>query len=341
MNGKAQTVTGLVDVSELGNVLMHEHILCDFTPPSRRDPNEPATEITLGNRWDAEYRWRELPGLRRLDSKPDAIEEMERMAVDGCRTVVELSIPGIGTDHTGLRDVAQQTGVNIIRGCGRYTHPFTPHDDLETGIDELAARFIEELEVAAGSDGVRAGIIGEMGNSWPWEESEKRALKAAFVTQQHCGAAVTIHPGMHPDSVFAIAEFAARNGAIPNRTVIDHIDRRIYDPEDMFRLAGMGVVLEFDLFGVEASVADQPERWRTVSDHWRVDRILELIARGHGEQIVVSHDIVSPTRFAKYGGHGYCHINRNVVPLMKRRGVSDQDLEDILVTTPAKLLAFL
>jgi len=42
---KVQTVTGLIDPAALGRVLMHEHVLCDITPPALKAKNDPGPEI--------------------------------------------------------------------------------------------------------------------------------------------------------------------------------------------------------------------------------------------------------------------------------------------------------
>jgi phosphotriesterase-related protein len=54
----------------------------------------------------------------------------------------------------------------------------------------------------------------------------------------------------------------------------------------------------------------------------------------------MSSDICERTRLCRYGGHGYAHILGNVVPLMRRRGFTEAELETILVRTPARLLTF-
>ena len=41
----------------------------------------------------------------------------------------------------------------------------------------------------------------------------------------------------------------------------------------------------------------------------------------------------------RYGGDGYAHILENVVPLMRRKGVSEDEIEAILVRNPARILA--
>jgi len=121
------------------------------------------------------------------------------------------------------------------------------------------------------------------------------------------------------------------------RTIISHIDRTIFDTERLFRLADSGCVVEFDLFGQESSYyrladIDMP------NDALRLRAIRALIERGHLERVVVSHDICYQTRLVAFGGHGYGHIFANVVPMMRRRGFSEAEIQAIVVDTPRRLL---
>ena len=72
----------------------------------------------------------------------------------------------------------------------------------------------------------------------------------------------------------------------------------------------------------------------------RITTIRALIDAGHGDRIVVSHDICQRTRQVEFGGHGYGHVFRNVVPMMRRRDFEEDEIDAILVSTPARLLAF-
>ncbi|WP_410053107.1 hypothetical protein [Bradyrhizobium sp. SZCCHNR1039] len=65
-----------------------------------------------------------------------------------------------------------------------------------------------------------------------------------------------------------------------------------------------------------------------------------LLDRGYGDQLVISHDIFSKTRLLRYGGHGYQHIYANILPFMRRRGISDEQIRSMMVDTPRRLLTF-
>ncbi|MBK8057119.1 MAG: hypothetical protein IPK33_04295 [Gemmatimonadetes bacterium] len=103
-----------------------------------------------------------------------------------------------------------------------------------------------------------------------------------------------------------------------------------------FRLADAGLVLEFDLSAWRRRTAScRTSTCPTIQV--RVATLGRLKARGHLGQIAISQDICYRSRLTALGGHGYGHVFRNVVPLMRRRGFSDAATHQILVATPARL----
>ena len=41
-----------------------------------------------------------------------------------------------------------------------------------------------------------------------------------------------------------------------------------------------------------------------------------------------------------YGGHGYDHIPRRIVPMMRSMGMSKKQIDALTIDNPAKFLAF-
>ncbi|MDP6787479.1 MAG: hypothetical protein QF830_07715 [Rhodospirillales bacterium] len=337
LRGKVQTVRGLIEPKELGPTLMHEHVVCDFTLPAQRAAADEAAEITLETVWEINYHWVDAPGNRRLLDRDVAVREMTRMVEAGGRSVVEVSTRPMILDPEGLRLVSERSGAHLVRGCGRYLEEFMDADEMERGVDDLAAEIV--ADVTEGS-APRAGIIGEIGCSWPWTEAERRSMQAAVIAQQETGAALTIHPGRHPDAPFEIMAFVKSAGADISRTVMDHTERRLFDIADILRLADTGCVVEFDLFGMETSHFAQARDVDLSGDGARLTAIRALIDAGHGDRVVISHDICQRTRQVEFGGHGYGHIYRNIVPMMRRRDFGEDEIDAILVDTPARLLTF-
>jgi phosphotriesterase-related protein len=346
LKGKVQTVLGPIDPAQLGPTLMHEHLLTDFTPFARRP--EYNVPITLENRYQMDYDWPDAPGNRWLLDRDVATREMQRLHRDGGRTLVEVSIEQMVIDPEGLRLVAERTGMHIIRGVGRYIQEFLDEAEQARGVDAIVKTYIHEIRNGHADTGIKAGLIGEIGSSWPWTEPERRSMQAAVIAQQETGACLTIHPGRSEAAPFEILEFVKTAGADLTRTIMDHIERRLFSIDDMLRLADSGITLEFDTFGWECSrfahgvSADGTERADIdpASDGVRVTAIRRLIDAGHLDRIVISHDIGWRTRQAEFGGHGYGHIFRNVVPMMRRRGFTEAEVTAILVRNPARLLTF-
>ncbi|GAJ22855.1 unnamed protein product, partial [marine sediment metagenome] len=102
-------------------------------------------------------------------------------------TIVDASNIGCGRDPTALVRIAQATGLNIIMGSGYYlevTHPPELDNKTEMGIADEIVRDVTE---GVGDSKIHAGIIGEIGCSWPWAERERKVMGAAASAQRRTG----------------------------------------------------------------------------------------------------------------------------------------------------------
>ena len=121
--------------------------------------------------------------------------------------------------------------------------------------------------------------------------------------------------------------------------IISHIDRTIFDDERLLRLADAGCVSSSTCSARRRPTTGSPtSTCRTTRCACRLIRA--LIDRGHLDRVVICHDICYRTRLASFGGHGYGHIFANVVPMMKQRGYSEDEIDAILVRNPRRLLTF-
>ncbi|MBK6649757.1 MAG: aryldialkylphosphatase [Betaproteobacteria bacterium] len=339
MRGKAQTVLGLIDPATLGATLMHEHLLWDIRTPTMRAEPDQGPEISLCNCYAINYGRNKAYGNYRLSDESIAVEELQLMAAAGGRSVVELSSGGLDPRPNGLVTLSRNTGVHLIMGCGHYVDEYQPHANHARTVEQFAAEMIDQVQVGAWNTDVRAGIIGEIGCQAPWTDLEKRVMLGAVLAMNETGAALNVHPGRHPDQPQEVADFVRTHGADPSRVIISHIDRTIFDEDRLLRLADSGVVIEFDLFGMEQSYyplakIDMP------NDAIRLRMMRKLIERGHIDRIAISHDICYRTRLTRFGGHGYAHIFSNVIPQMLDKGFSAQEIDTLMVSNPRRLLTF-
>jgi phosphotriesterase-related protein len=337
LRGKIQTVLGLIAPGTLGRTLMHEHVLCDIRAPTARSDNDLGPEITLENVWQMNYgRGQKRVGRKyMLDLEDIATREVQMMKDDGGNAMVELTCGGLSPDPKGLKRIAEGTGVHLIMGCGYYVADYQDPKNQGRSVEDFAAEMTGQILTGAWGTDVRAGMIGEIGCSAQWTDTEKRVMRGAFIAASNTGAAINVHPGRDPDQPQEVANFAKTVGHPTERIVISHIDRTIFDEARLLRLADSGVTVEFDLFGQESSYyglsdIDMP------NDATRLQLIRSLINHGHLDRVVISHDICYRTRLASFGGHGF----RNVVPMMTKRGYSQDEIDAILVGNPRRLLTF-
>jgi len=344
-SGKIQTVLGEIPSSEVGITLPHEHLLLDMPvwffesedPELKKLAYEPVAMEQLW--WIWQHPFCNLDNLRLVDEQL-VITELMRFKQPGGNTVVDMTNQGLGRNPEALVRISRATGLNIVMGTGYYVaEAQTPDYDVKTE-EEIAQEIIGDIEDGVGKTRIRAGIIGEIGCSWPLAEREKKGLAAAAHAQRHTGAAINIHPGHNEHSPLEIAAFLLEAGADLNRVVISHLDRIIHPQSILKELAAMGCYLEYDLFGshmfnpIARGYGKQPRP----CDRERIEQILELITQGCLDQILMSHDMCMKIKLTRYGGPGYAHILINIVPQMLERGVTPEQIHTIMVENPMRLL---
>lgn len=336
----AHTVDGPVDPGALGRTTMHEHLWMDSTPllaVHGYDGGDPAAEWS--HEVAAEARWN--PGVHpdnyRLTDPAAAAAEASAWARAGGGTIVELTPPNLGRDVEHVRAIAREAGVRVVIGTGQYLGPVHERWVADTEERGIAARLIADLTEGIGESGIRAGILGEIGTSDPVRHEETRVLRAVAAASSATGTAISVH--LHPwgHEGAAVLDTLVLAGADPSRVILGHLTTAIDQPDELRRLADRGACLAFDLFGFDHSLLG-PGRWPP-SDRDVALMIARLVQDGHRDRIVLGQDVGVRTRYKRWGGWGYDHLLRHVVPLLAEVGVGDDVIERMLVTTPARLLA--
>jgi phosphotriesterase-related protein len=358
--GKIQTVTGLIDPGALGVCLTHEHLRVDLSgllPP----PNTATARGFYAKPVSAEAaaycrNYSDFSTAHhRLDSMETAVEELGLFKQHGGHSMVDLSLSGIYRDPVGLRRISRAAGVHVVMGCGFYVaaaHPPELSDWREQQITEMIVADIvegaaaEEESRSTGkgvvhrrNTGVRAGVIGEIGCSSPLHDDERTCLRAAAQAQRQTGACVFVHPGREETAPLEILDELRSAGADLERVVLAHLDRTVFNRDTLKEVAETGAYLSYDLFGnYPSGFYPHNPKVQLLNDAGRVADIEWMIERGWTEQILISHDIAQSFRLAKWGGHGYHYILAEIVPQMRMRGVSEEEIDQILVGNPRALL---
>jgi len=338
-----QTVLGPIDPGEVGQTLVHEHLIIEN--PSFVEPDGEAERLLahqplgLANLGWIRRNWTSNADNLVLDDEALAIREVAAFAELGGRTIVDPTVPGIRRDPMALARISRATGLNVVMGAGAYVEPTHPPEVRRLDRDGLARVVIDEWRDGAAGTGIRPGLIGEIGCVWPLHPRERLMLEAMADAQRATGLPLMIHPGRNPDAPMEIVAILDAAGADLERVAMAHLDRTLTEPGQFLALATSGVYLELDCFGLESSYYPFDPTMATPSDAQRLGFVRALLDAGLGERILLSHDICTKHRLAAFGGHGFGHLTGAVVPWMHQRGFTPSETEMILVDNPARLLA--
>ncbi|MEG3581615.1 MAG: hypothetical protein VX359_01420 [Chloroflexota bacterium] len=345
LTGKALTVQGPINPEQLGKVICHEHLLIDFRvvlqdPPDKKDLPLKNEKINLENLGWIRTFWNCNEDNLLIDDIDISRKEIMDFSTSGGGTIVDVTSTGLHRQPEKLKLLSQDTKVNIIMGSGYYVDSSLPNYFETETADMISKRIINDIFVGVESSKIHSGIIGEIGCSYPLTKNERKSLEAAVIAQNATGAPLLIHPGRHETSPIEIIKFIEKVGADLSNTVMGHIERTVFQLDTLEQLANKEVYLNFDLFGHESSFYPLAPKSFMPSDHQRIEIINHLIGWGYVEKVLLGHDICSKHRLKKYGGHGWDHILRRVLPRMIDSGISPNQINDMITENPKRLLTF-
>ncbi|KAM3603962.1 uncharacterized protein V6R79_004624 [Siganus canaliculatus] len=345
LSGKVQTVLGLVDPDQLGRTMTHEHLTmsfeCCYFPPA--PGQEAVAEDPFHMRhmhWLSQNPYSCHENLLLLQETAAVREELLAYRKAGGGTIVENTTTGIERDLPTLRHMSKETGVHIVAGAGYYVDCSHSEATKKMSVEKLTDIIISEVLHGADGSDIRCGVIGEIGTSWPITDSETKVLRATAHAQAQLGCPVIIHPGRNPAAPAEVVRILQEAGGDISKTVMSHLDRTLFDNGELLEFAKLGSYLEYDLFGVEMLNYPYNLSVDMPSDSQRVKALAFLVKEGFEDRIVIAHDIHTKNRLTKYGGHGYSHILNNIVPKMLGRGISQHQVDKILIDNPKCWLTF-
>jgi len=264
------------------------------------------------------------------------LSELDHFRRAGGRSVVDLTVAGLGRDVGLLKRLSKRSGVNIIAPTGYYIEKAHPSYVKKRTVEQLAEEMVSEITAGIGETGIRAGVIGEIGVS-PGKimDNERKVLKAAAMAQSETKVPLTVHtwgdpPGKWPG--FEILKLLEGSNANVGKVYFSHMDwilRQTNDWSLVLEMASQGVFIAFDNFGNEWPASTQYQSTDATenvilgapTDFERLQGIKELVAAGFEDRLLLSQDNCQKIHLKKYGGHGLDHIQTNVANLFVKLGI--------------------
>jgi predicted metal-dependent phosphotriesterase family hydrolase len=158
-----ETVTGPIGPDALGVTLPHEHVYINMTRTTPQDgylnvAEEMRAELELftaiGGSTIIDMTNGELSDYAAPVGYSDDLRVMQQNPDTGSRSIANV---------LATKEMAEQTGVNVILGTGHYYHTYLNKEWFDrNSTNKIADFLIADLLDEIPGTGVRAGIIGEV-----------------------------------------------------------------------------------------------------------------------------------------------------------------------------------
>lgn len=305
------TVLGPVAPDALGFTLCHEHIWVSSA-------GIPHT----------------FPDFADRDGAMNIVVDYLRAArAEGVQTIVDVTTHDLGRDIDFFREAAQQSGVQVIACTGTWLD--IPRVFAAASPDQIARLYIREIEQGIEGTGIKAGVI-KVATDGDVSPANEVILRAAARAQKATGVPITTHTNSVQQNGGQQLRIFEDEGVDMARVCIGHSN----DTTDLGYLEGLlqsGAYLGMDHYALEP----RPGRpsWQEKTEVLR-----DLIQRGYGERLMLSHDFVPltawgtprPVRPESPPPDGYLMISRHVLPYLKQIGVTDGQIHTMMVENPRR-----
>jgi phosphotriesterase-related protein len=343
--GKVVTVGGPREPVDIGITLPHEHLFLHldnwFIPP-RTPEEERYAHALVADLTPSHVRYRPFSNWDniRIQDFDEVLAEVRAFAEAGGGTIVDLTPAAIGRDPLKARAIAERTGVNVVCGCGYYVESSHPPELNTMSAEDVATEIARELVEGIEDSGVRAGVIGEIGTSWPVTPAERKVLAGAALAHRRTGAPISLHLSSTAHYGHEVLDVLEENGVALDRVVVGHLDGpHPIDVEAHASIAARGAYVEYDLFGVTEFSEDG--LWAPPAcDLERIDALRALWEVGHGARLLLSHDVCTKIQQRAHGGFGFSHLPGHVAPLMMRSGFDQGQVNTMLRANPSQWLTW-
>lgn len=320
---QVQTVLGAIDTAALGRTYMHEHVFVVDTEMQQNFPDEWGSE-------DARIK--------------DAVEKLKGLAAQGIQTIVDPTVIGLGRYIPRIQRIAEQVpDLNIVVATGCYTHsdvPFFFHyrgPALNEMVgaevpDPMVDYFIKDITEGISGTNVKAAVLKCAIDHDGLRPGVERVMRAVAKAHLRTGTPITVHTYPHSKNALDVKRVMCdEEGVKPERIVLGHSGDTT-DADHLTELAELGFILGMDRFGINSHMTFEA----------RADILVEMCKRGYAGQMVLSHDAncfidwIDPEMLSSLPGFDYLHIMNEVLPYIRERGVTKEQITAMLVDVPRR-----
>ena len=299
-----ETARGPIDSAALGYTLAHEHLF--LLSPG------------VNENWPQVF---DRPAaVRRV------VDRLEAVRAAGVETVVDLTTIDLGRDVTLIREVAEQTAVNVVICTGVHLRPSRFLN--WTAMDRVAELYRHDIEEGIAGTQIRAAVL-KIATAETVTEENERHLRTVARAQRATGVPIITHSEAATESGSEQQRVFEEEGVDLERVVIGHVGDTT-DIDYLTRLLERGSYVGLDRFGMDD---------RLPLDE-RIAVVVELCRRGHTSKLILSHDATGYFDVEPLDERplwNYETIPTIVVPRLLEAGVSEQQVHTMMGENPRRL----
>lgn len=315
-----ETARGPIPADDLGRVLAHEHV---FVLSPEILQNYPEV-------WGDED-----------DRVSDAVRRLTDLKKAGIDTIIDPTALGLGRYIPRVARIAEQIELNIVVATGLYTFDEVPDFFAHRlpgrgpgGSDPMVDMFVRDIVQGIADTGIKAGVIKCATDTPGITKDVERVLRACAQTHRKTGVPITTHTNAVMKRGLEQQRIFEEEGVDLSRVVIGHCGDTD-DIEYLEEVISRGSIVGMDRFGLDAYLSTEK----------RVATVAELCKRGHADHMVLSHDcscfidwIPGELPLASAPHWNYLHISNDVLPMLREAGVTEADIDQMLIDTPRRFL---
>jgi phosphotriesterase-related protein len=241
-----------------------------------------------------------------------------------------------------IQRIAGQVDLDIVVATGLYAYEELPHQYSNRGPgllldvpEPMVTDFTRDITEGIGTTGVKAAFLKCCIEAPGLTPGVERIAHAVARTPAETGVPITVHTSGPAQTGRLAVDLFRKDGVDLAKVVIGHAGDS-NDLDYLMELADSGATLGMDRFGLDVfnSTAD------------RVRTIAALAARGYTDRMVLAHDANcfidwfgadhDAVRAAMAPNWHYAHISDDVLPALREAGVSNVQVEQMLVGSPRR-----
>jgi phosphotriesterase-related protein len=322
MSGKSNTVNtvlGPVPAEELGVVSVHEALL-SVVPGA-----EYAFDITID----------------RAEIFETLAAKLKDFRAHGGGTIVDSTGMFHGRDVRLYEALSRTTGVHIVASTGQgpeemlggyfltpQTNPPTPWP-AEKFADLFTKEVTEGMVVPRVERRGAAGLVATAATPEGMTATDESLFRGAARAARATGVPVSIRYGA---DALRDLQVVLDEGLPADRVVVGDLDRKDAVAAGWpLEIARRGAYVALDHVGVE----DEAH----ITDAERAALVADLVQAGFGDRILLSSNATGVAKGHPANDLPYSYVLTTFVPLLKAQGLSDEDVQRILVENPRDLLS--